>query len=113
MDRERLIDTIKLWMQAEDDLKQLQSVVREKRKQKKILTDTLVEVMRENDIDEFNVNSGKLVYTQNRVKSGLSKKLLLASLGDYFKDDPQMASQLAQHILDSRTEKIKETIKQK
>lgn len=113
MDRETLIETIKEWIEVEKEVKELTSILKDRRQRKRNLTAVLVEIMKNNDIDEFDVNSGKLVYTKNKVKSSLSKKHLISSLGDYFKDNPELALEVTQHILDARTEKIKETIKQK
>jgi hypothetical protein len=38
---------------------------------------------------------------------------MLEALMTYYKDDPEIAKSLTKHLLDSRTEKVKETIKMK
>lgn len=69
--------------------------------------------MKSNDIQCFDISDGKLMYTQNKVKSALSKKHLIKSLTEWFKDDPSKIGELTKHILESREEKIRENIKRK
>jgi N12 class adenine-specific DNA methylase len=53
------------------------------------------------------------VYKTNKVKKPINGKTLLAALQNYYKTDPKMAEDLTKHVLDSREEQIKETIKRK
>ena len=113
MDKEQLIENVRGWITIDNEIKQLQKVIKEKRKEKKAFTANLVEVMKSNDIQCFDISDGKLMYTQNKVKSALSKKHLIKSLTEWFKDDPSKIGDLTKHILNSREEKIKENIKRK
>tara|TARA_B100001769_G_C22057769_1_gene568732 strand:- start:45 stop:395 length:351 start_codon:yes stop_codon:yes gene_type:complete len=113
MDKEQLLDNVRGWISIDNEIKQLQKVIKEKRKEKKAYTANLVEVMKSNDIQCFDISDGKLLYTQNKVKSALSKKHLIKSLTEWFKDDPTKIGDLTKHILNSREEKIKENIKRK
>jgi len=113
MDKEQLLDNVRGWISIDNEIKQLQKVIKEKRKEKKAYTANLVEVMKSNDIQCFDISDGKLLYTQNKVKSALSKKHLIKSLTEWFKDDPSKIGDLTKHILNSREEKIKENIKRK
>ena len=69
--------------------------------------------MKTNEIDCFDINDGKIVYTQNKVKTPLSKKHLMAALLDYYKNDPKSAEDVSNFIMDSREEKVKESIRRK
>ena len=111
--KEQLINFIKQWIDVEDEIKDLQKQLKEKRSEKKILTESLVDVMKTNEIDCFDINNGKLIYTKNKVKSSLSKKLLISSLHEYFGDDSSEVERLSNHILNSRKEIVKENIKHK
>ena len=113
MDKEQLIENVRGWIAIDNEIKQLQKVIKEKRKEKKAFTENLVEVMKSNDIQCFDISDGKLMYTQNKVKSALSKKHLIKSLTEWFKDVPTKIGDLTKHILNSREEKIKENIKRK
>lgn len=113
MDKEKLIENVREWIGIDNEIKQLQKIIKEKRKEKKGLTENLVNVMKTNDIQCFDISDGKLMYTQNKVKSALSKKHLIKSLTEWFKDDPSQIGDLTKHILNSREEKIRENIKRK
>jgi len=54
-----------------------------------------------------------LVYKTNKVKKPINGKTLLAALNNYYKTDPKVAEELTKHVMDSREEQIKETIKMK
>ena len=113
MSNEQLLDSVKSWINIDNEIRQLQSAIKERRKQKKELTENLVNTMKQNDIDVFNIPDGELIYTKTRSKTPLSKKHLLLSLSEYFKDNKDMVDQLGKFILDSRKIKEKENIKRK
>ena len=113
MSNEQLLDSVKSWINIDNEIRQLQSAIKERRKQKKELTENLVSTMKQNDIDVFNIPDGELIYTKTRSKTPLSKKHLLLSLSEYFKDNKDMVDQLGKFILDSRKIKEKENIKRK
>jgi len=113
MSNEQLLDSVKSWINIDNEIRQLQAAIKERRKQKKELTDNLVHTMKQNDIDVFNIPDGELIYTKTKSKTPLSKKHLLLSLSEYFKNDKQMVEQLGKFILDSRQIKEKENIKRK
>ena len=79
----------------------------------KTVNEQLVNFMKTNDIDEFDLSKGKIVYTKSKVKSALSKKHLIDCLGKFYKNDNEMVDELTKYIMDSRQEKIKEDIKHK
>ena len=112
-DKRELIENVKSWITIDNEIKTLQKTLKEKKKEKKLYTENLVEIMKSNDIDCFNMKSGKLIYTRKKVKSALSKKHLFASLQQYFKNNDQIIQELGTFILESREEKIKENIRRK
>ena len=85
--QEELIQNVKGWLNIDDEIKELQKSIREKKKNKKVFTENLVNIMKENEIDCFDITDGKLLYTKNKVKQSLSKKHLLNALGAYFQND--------------------------
>ena len=111
--KEELIDHIKQWMHAESAIKTLQSELKKQREAKKALTDKLVNIMKDNEIDCFDVKNGKLIYTQRKTKSVLNKKTLLSALEKAFPDDTEKAQQLSEFILETREESVKESIRLK
>jgi hypothetical protein len=114
LSKDLLVKTVKEWMEKDTAMKKLSKEMKELRNDKKELTKTLVEIMKEKEVDVFDFQEhGKLLYTKSKIKSSLSKKHLLTSLTTYFKEDQKKIQELAQHILDSRTETVKENIKRK
>jgi hypothetical protein len=69
--------------------------------------------MKNNKIDCFDINGGALVYKKSTVKKAINAKTLLEALQNYYKNDVTIAQDLTKHIMDSRQEQVKETIKRK
>lgn len=113
--KELLVGNIKEWLHLDNEMKELQKQIKIRKDKKKKLTDNLVNTMKSNEIDCFDVKDGQLIYTQTKSKSALNKKTLLSSLEKYFSDsgDQQMVPDLCQFILENREIKITESIKRK
>ena len=77
------------------------------------MTENLVTVMKTNKIDCFDINGGSLVYKTNKVKKPINGKSLLLALQNYYKTNPIVADEIVKHVMDSREEQVKETIKRK
>lgn len=110
--KEQLVNHIKTWLKVENELVDLRRAMREKREEKKKLSNELLEVMKENDIDCFDIKNGKLMSTKVKVKENVNKKMLLRVLTDYM-DEPEEVVKLTDYILESRQIKEKEYIRQK
>jgi hypothetical protein len=87
--------------------------MKDKNNKKKILSGNLLNVMKSNDIDCFDINGGAIVYKKTKVKKPINGKTLLKTLETYFKNDTPTAQELTKHILDNREEQIKESIRRK
>jgi hypothetical protein len=111
--KEQLVNNIKEWLKIDTEISELKAEIKKKTTKKKELTEGLMTTMKTNKIDCFDINGGALIYKQNKVKKPINGKSLLQSLQNYYKDDAQIAEVLTKHILDSREENIKETIKRK
>ena len=111
--KEQLVNNIKEWIKIDTEISQLKSEIKDRTNKKKNLTENLVTVMKTNKIDCFDINGGALVYKTNKIKKPINGKTLLAALNNYYKTDPKVAEELTKHVMDSREEQIKETIKMK
>ena len=111
--KEQLVTNIKEWIKLDGEIMKLRAEMKEKTNTRKLLTTDLVNVMKNNSIDCFDINGGALVYKKNKVKKPINGKTLLNALKNYYKEEPQVAEDLTKHIMDSREEQIKETIKRK
>lgn len=107
-----LINIIKNWKQLDDELKAIQKEIKERKNKKKNLTEQLVKIMRSNDIDCFDINNGKLLYTQSKQKSSINRTYLLEVMSKYFQDDNSIEiDKVTDYILENRQVKIKEGIR--
>jgi hypothetical protein len=109
-----LVSKIKEWISHDDEIKNLQKQIKVHRTEKKELTTGLVDIMKTNEIDCFDINDGKLIFCKNKVKTPLNKKTLLTSLEKYFENNPNInAEEVGDFILESREIQIKENIRRK
>jgi hypothetical protein len=111
--KEELVANIKDWIKLDTQIAQLRNEIKECNNKKRLLTDNLVTVMKKNTIDCFDINGGALIYKKNTYKKPINAKSLLQSLQNYYKDEPDVASQLAKHVMDNREIQTKETIRRK
>lgn len=111
--KEQLVTNIKEWIKIDTEITQLKNEIKERNNKKKTLTEGLVSTMKSNNIDCFDINGGSLVYKKSKVKKPINGKTLLTALQNFYKDNLKTAEDLTKHIMDSREEKIKETIKRK
>ena len=111
--KEQLIQNIKEWLKMDTEISQLKLEIKERNNKKKLLTESLVKTMKNNEIDCFDITGGALVYKKNIVKKPINGKTLLLALQNYYKKDPSIAEELTKHVLDSRLEEVKETIKRR
>lgn len=112
MSREQIVKNIKEWMQADEEIKQLQKVIKEKKVIKKEAADVLIDVMKENELQSFDLKEGKLIHSQRKTKQTISKKFLQETLSNYFKED-EKAEAMTNYILEQRQERIKDELKHK
>jgi hypothetical protein len=112
-DRSHLIDNVKEWIHLDNEIKTLRGKMKERRNRKKEITTILVNIMKVNDIDCFDITDGQLIYSKKNLKNPLSKKHLLNALSIFFKDDNQIVKELSKFIMNTRENKIKEDIRRK
>ena len=109
--KEQLVSNIKEWITMDTEMNKLKAQIKEIQNKKKNVTQNLLQVMKTNSIDCFDINGGSLIYKKSTVKKPINSKSLLSALQKYYKDDNQTAEQLTRHILDNREEQVKEVIK--
>ena len=111
--KEQLVTNIKDWIKMDTEIAELKAQIKDRNLKKKTLTENLVTVMKTNKIDCFDINGGALVYKTNKIKKPINGKSLLTALQNFYKTDQKLAEDITKHIMDSREEQIKETIKRK
>ena len=111
--KEELISNIKEWIKMDNEITKLKAEVKEKTNRRKILTESLVNIMKDNSIDCFDINGGALMYKQKKTRRTISGKYLLSQLEEYYKEQPEVAKEITKRVLDNRAEVIKDEIKRK
>jgi prolyl oligopeptidase PreP (S9A serine peptidase family) len=109
--KDELISNIKDWIKLDNEIAKMKSDLKEKQTKQKSLTETLISVMKNNTIDCFDINGGALVYKKKKTRKTISGKYLLSQLEDYYKDQPELAKEITNKVLENRVEVIKDEIK--
>ena len=101
-DKTLLVQNIKFWIEIDDKINLLQKDLKEL-KIKKELSDNLIQIMENNNIDEFTTNSGKLIHKKTKIKAPINKNYLIEKLESFFKDDLNIdTDEISSYILDNR-----------
>ena len=72
VERSHLIENVKKWIHLDEEFKRHRREMRALRDEKKNLTDSLVRIMKNNEIDCLDMNSGKIVYCKQKTKAPLN-----------------------------------------
>jgi hypothetical protein len=108
-----MINNIKEWLKLDNDISKLSNELKDKKKNKKQMTDELIKTMKEQNVECFNINGGSLLYKNITSKKPLNKKIIYSSLQDYFKNNNTNVDEIVKYIMENRELQEKETIKRK
>lgn len=111
--KEQLVKAIRSWVKLDNEMRILKKELSNKKKEKEQLSAGLIDVMKQNKIDEFDLNDGHIQYSKKSIKKPITKKILLNILSTYYKEDNEKAIEVNNFILDNREEVIKETVVRK
>lgn len=111
--KEQLVKTIKEWVKIDNEIRTLQQQQSMRKKEKKTISDSLIGVMKKNEIDCFDINDGQIIYNKKNVKKPITKKMLLNVLSNFFENDTAKATELNNYILENREDVVKENIVRK
>tara|TARA_Y100000768_G_scaffold206226_1_gene155428 strand:+ start:20049 stop:20405 length:357 start_codon:yes stop_codon:yes gene_type:complete len=112
--KDQVVDLIKGWLKNDKELKLLQNEVKMRRIKKKEISTQLVNIMKDNEIDSFDISEGKIIHTQKKTKSALSKKHILNALTSYFAENPEVeVEEISNYIMGARDTKIVDDIRHK
>ena len=109
----KLIQNVREWVRIDNEIRKLQSEISTRRQEKKTLNTVLMDTMKSNNIDCFDLNDGQICYTKKNVKKPINNKILLDILTKYCKGDVVQASEINDYIKENRSEIIKENITRK
>jgi len=111
--KEYLIKTIKEWVKLDNEIRALHKEETLRKNEKKNVSKLLMEIMKKNEIDCFDIKNGQIMYSKKNIKKPMTKKVLSEVLSKYYNGDLVKATELNNFIMDNREETIKETIVRK
>ena len=111
--KEELISSIKEWIKIDNEISKYTKEIKDMKKKQKLLTNSLVNVMKNNQLECFDINGGKILYKKSKCKKPINTKTLLNTLKTYYNETPNKAEEITDYILKNREEVIKETIRRK
>ena len=111
--KEQLVYKIKEWVKIDNEIRTLQKEQVKRKNDKKRISSELMEVMRANQIDCFDINDGQIMYSKKHVKKPITKKSLMTILSTYCNGDTTKATEMNDFILSNREDIVKESIVRK
>ena len=111
--KDQLKDYLRQWVRVENEIGTLSAEIKKRKLIHQQLSASLLNVMRQNEIDCFDLANGRIVYSKTKIKAPLNNGQLKSALTTYYKDDADKASSLTEFLLSSRVEKTRESIKMK
>ena len=111
--KEQLKDHLRQWVRIENEISTLSAEIKKRKLIHQQLSASLLRVMKENEIDCFDIANGRIVYSKTKSRAPLNNGQLKSALKTYYKEDTEKANSLAEFLIASRVEKTRETIKMK
>lgn len=111
--KDQLKDYLRQWVRVENEIGTLAAEIKKRKLIHQQLSASLLSVMRQNEIDCFDLANGRIVYSKTKIKAPLNNGQIKSALTTYYKDDADKASSLTEFLLSSRVEKTRESIKMK
>jgi hypothetical protein len=113
INKEALVSIIREWVKNDNEIRELKKQETARKNANKALTARLIEIMRSNQLDCFDINDGCILYKKTNVKKPLSKKTLYQLLNEYYKDDLGKANEVSEFLMEKREQVVKEKIVRK
>lgn len=111
--KEKLIKTIQEWVKLDNEIRKLKKEASIRKTEQDKITKILMNTMKTNEIDEFNISNDKITYLNKTVKKPINKKNLLEILSKFYKGNNEKVSELNQFILDNREDVVVEKLVRK
>lgn len=110
---EQLKKNVREWVRLDNELRALNKEITTRRNEKKNISKRLIDVMRENKLDIFDLKDGQLMYIKKNKKKPITQKQLLTLLSTYYKEDASKAEEMHNYLMDNREDVVEETIQRK
>lgn len=111
--KDQLIKTVKEWVRIDNEIRALDREQKTRKLEKKKLSDNLLNIMKQNEIDCFDINNGQILFQTRKSKKPITKKILFNVLSKFYNGDHIKTTELNEFILEHREEITKECIVRK
>ena len=93
-DKQALIEIVKSWVTLDNQIRALANKLKVLRKEKKGKNEEMINVMKANEIDNFDLKDGQILYKKETKREALTQKRLLDILAKH----PQLGEEQAKHL---------------
>lgn len=93
---------VKRWLEFDNFIKKAREVIKEKRKQRDELTETITKFMHKYNIEDLNTKEGRIRCKTAVVKAPISQKVVKQRITDYFKDNENQRNEVLHKIYEER-----------
>ena len=93
-ERQSTVQLVREWVKQDNELRQLQKEVNIRKKEKAVLSKTLMEIMKSTDTGCYELKNGVLMYTVKNIKKPMTQKMLMGVLQKYYGGDAMKAAHL-------------------
>lgn len=108
--KEQLVTHIREWVQIDNEIRTLQNELKLRKSRKDGLSKQLIDVMKSNEIDTFDIKNGSIEYKQKTIKKPLTKRMLTTTLNTFFEGNNEKTIQLTDFINEKRETTTKDNI---
>ena len=100
--KEQLIKSIQDWVKNDNEIRQLKAEITTRKNAQSRISKELIDTMRINEIDEFDISNGKIKYSKRSIRKPITKKGLLSILYKYCNGDINKAVEINNLIVENR-----------
>ena len=111
--KNELISNVKEWVRLDNEMNTLKRELNIRKNEKKLVSSSLMNIMKTNNVDCVDLKDGQLCFNQKTVKKPITKKSLFSILSKYYNGNDSKTSELQEFILDNRETVVKESITRK
>jgi len=108
---EQIKPIVREWIRLDNELRELKKAQQTRNKEKKEMSERLISLMREINMEGFDTKDGQILYTRKNVKKPITQGQLLNILSNFYKGNEDKAVELNNYILENREEVVRESIK--
>ena len=109
----KIVEYVKQWVKLDNEMRHLREEANKRRNIKDNISKSLLNLMKNNEIDSFDIKDGRLESVTRKTKKPISKKMLQNILSKYYQGDTTKANKLNTFILENREEISKDILTRK